>query len=157
MDRKTSEIVGRLTDILQTEGRIEKVGPKGYVHGWIHVGSPNVGDRIYDPVHGPGTVTGTKDKTSVRFDRSGDTHHFEKRPEGEKRSLSGVKFTDEEEKILDRTAPNTAKLNLGQLQAYRDAYKPTSLGGRTRQDDLSYEAIIRELDRRGEKWTPNNR
>lgn len=61
---------------------------------------------------------------------------------------SGIEFTEAEERILAATAPNTAKLNLGQLQGYRDAYKPSNFYGRTREDDLSYEAILRELARR---------
>lgn len=57
-------------------------------------------------------------------------------------------FTEEEERILAATAPNTARLNLGQLQGYRDAYAPSNFHGRTREDDLCYEAIRRELARR---------
>ncbi|WP_186783707.1 hypothetical protein [Streptomyces sp. CBG33] len=58
-------------------------------------------------------------------------------------------FTAEEEALLARTAPNTARLNMGQLQGYRDAYAPSNFYGRTREDELSYEAILRELERRG--------
>lgn len=59
------------------------------------------------------------------------------------------KFTEEEERTLAATAPQTARMNLGQLQGYRDAYKPGTLTtGRTRGDDLRYEAIRRELARR---------
>lgn len=57
-------------------------------------------------------------------------------------------FTEEEERILAATAKNTARLNLGQLQGYRDAYAPSNFHGRTREDDLCYEAIRRELARR---------
>ncbi|QDN64469.1 hypothetical protein [Streptomyces sp. S1D4-14] len=57
-------------------------------------------------------------------------------------------FTEDEERILAATAKNTARLNLGQLQGYRDAYKPSNFAGRTREDDLCYEAIRRELARR---------
>ena len=64
-------------------------------------------------------------------------------------SESGLEFTEAEERLLAVTAKNTARLNLGQLQGYRDAYKPGTLTtGRTRQDDLSYEAILREPARR---------
>jgi hypothetical protein len=58
-------------------------------------------------------------------------------------------FTAEEEAILAATAPQTARMNLGQLQGYRDAYAPSNFHGRTRQDELSYEAICRELAKRG--------
>lgn len=58
-------------------------------------------------------------------------------------------FTEDEERILAATAKNTARMNLGQLHGYRDAYKPGTLTtGRTREDDLCYEAILRELGRR---------
>jgi hypothetical protein len=63
-------------------------------------------------------------------------------------SESGLEFTEDEERVLAATAPNTAKLNLGQLQGYRDAYKPSNFAGRTREDDVRYEAILRELARR---------
>ncbi|WP_326812142.1 hypothetical protein [Streptomyces scopuliridis] len=59
-------------------------------------------------------------------------------------------FTAEEEALLERTAPNTARMNLGQLQGYRDAYAPSNFHGRTREDDLCYEAIRRELAKRDE-------
>lgn len=62
--------------------------------------------------------------------------------------MEEIQFTADEEALLVRTAKNTAKLDLGQLQGYAEAYKPSSLGGRTRQDELSYEAIKRELARR---------
>ena len=67
-------------------------------------------------------------------------------------ALDAPEFTEEEEALLARTAPNTAKLSLGQLQGYEKSYRP---GGafdhcRTRQDDISYEAIRRELVLRGE-------
>lgn len=63
-------------------------------------------------------------------------------------SESGLEFTEAEERILAATAPNTAKMNLGQLQGYRDAYAPSNFYGRTREDELCYEAILRELARR---------
>lgn len=34
-----------------------KVGPKGYIHGWIFVGGPGVGDKVHHPVHGAGVVS----------------------------------------------------------------------------------------------------
>lgn len=63
-------------------------------------------------------------------------------------SETGLEFTEDEERLLAATAKNTAKLNLGQLQGYRDAYRPSNFSGRTREDDLAYEAILRELARR---------
>ena len=66
--------------------------------------------------------------------------------------LDAQGFTAEEEALLTRTAPTTAKLSLGQLQGYRDAYTPSTLGASsyTRNDALSYEAIRRELVKRGQ-------
>ena len=63
-------------------------------------------------------------------------------------SETGLEFTEAEERILAATAKNTARMNLGQLQGYRDAYAPSNFHGRTRQDDLCSEAILRELTRR---------
>lgn len=57
-----------------------KVGPKGYIHGWIFVGAPGVGDEVYHPHHGRGTIT-AHDGTSVTvaFDK-GATHRFAAKP-----------------------------------------------------------------------------
>lgn len=55
-----------------------KVGPKGYIHGWIFVGAPGVGARVFHPQHGMGTVTahhGTH--VDVSFEKSGAKHTFE--------------------------------------------------------------------------------
>lgn len=58
-------------------------------------------------------------------------------------------FTEEEERILAATAPQTAQMSLGQLQGYEAAYRRGTLTtGRTREDDLRHEAIRRELARR---------
>lgn len=68
-------------------------------------------------------------------------------PSGDQRGASG--FTEAEERQLKATAAQTSKMNLGQLQAYEQAYKPGTLStGRTREDDLRYEAVQRELKRR---------
>lgn len=64
---------------------LELVGPKGYIHNWIFVGVPIVGDRVNHPRLGQGTVTGTgsgngPDKYAnhviIRFDRTGYDHKF---------------------------------------------------------------------------------
>jgi SPP1 gp7 family putative phage head morphogenesis protein len=48
---------------------VTKVGPKGYVHGWIFVGAPGVGGRVFHPHHGHGTVAEHRgDSASVHFD-----------------------------------------------------------------------------------------
>lgn len=56
-----------------------KVGPKGYVHGWIYVGPQAAGSRVLHTAHGHGTVTrheGEGGKVHVKFD-SGETRSFE--------------------------------------------------------------------------------
>lgn len=57
-----------------------KVGPKGYIHGWIFVGAPGVGDEVYHPHHGRGTITAHDGKSvTVAFDK-GATHRFTAKP-----------------------------------------------------------------------------
>lgn len=58
-----------------------KVGPKGYIHGWIYVGPPKVGDLVHHPEHGKGRVTRhSKATVGVQFD-SGNYHAFGHAPE----------------------------------------------------------------------------
>ena len=48
---------------------LAKVGPKGYIHGWIFVGALGVGNRVAHPELGHGTVTHHEGgRTHVRFD-----------------------------------------------------------------------------------------
>jgi hypothetical protein len=54
-------------------------------------------------------------------------------------------WTAAEERMLSATAAQTAGMDLGQLQGYRDAFKSSTLSGRTRMDQLKYESVIREL------------
>lgn len=57
--------------------KLNKVGPKGYIHGWIFVGVPGVGDQVYHPHHGYGDVTETSaEHVSVAFD-TGARHTFQ--------------------------------------------------------------------------------
>jgi hypothetical protein len=57
-----------------------RVGPHGYIHGWIFVGVPGAGAKVFHPSHGHGTVTGTAGgRATVKFD-SGAEHSFEHRP-----------------------------------------------------------------------------
>ena len=52
---------------------IVKVGPKGYIHGWIYVGvgapDDNTGMDVIHPNHGLGKVTG------IKYDRDGQATH----------------------------------------------------------------------------------
>jgi len=54
---------------------IELVGPEGFIHGWIFVGVPGVGGKVFHPSLGHGTVTGhSGSHATVRFARG--THTF---------------------------------------------------------------------------------
>lgn len=55
-------------------------------------------------------------------------------------------FTEAEERQLAATASQTARMNMGQLQAYEEAYKPSAT--RTRREALQHEAVRREIARR---------
>lgn len=60
--------------------KVSAVGPKGYIHGWIFVGAPGVGVRVFHPTHGHGTVHRKHGgKVHVSFD-NGVLHSFEYRP-----------------------------------------------------------------------------
>lgn len=59
---------------------VRKVGPHGYIHGWIFVGIPAAGADVFHPHHGHGVVTHSEHgMVGVRFD-SGHHHTFETRP-----------------------------------------------------------------------------
>jgi 8-oxo-dGTP pyrophosphatase MutT (NUDIX family) len=45
------------SDDLDEIVNVIKVGPKGYIHGWIFVGAPGAGDSIFHPAHGHGKVS----------------------------------------------------------------------------------------------------
>jgi hypothetical protein len=66
-----------LTERLGMGEMLTKVGPKGYIHGWIFVGAPGVGAEVYHPQKGRGVVT-AHDGThaTVKF-HTGETHTFE--------------------------------------------------------------------------------
>lgn len=52
-----------------------KVGPKGYIHGWVFVGAPGVGEAVHHPQLGHGKVASHGGgKTHVQFDSG---HKFE--------------------------------------------------------------------------------
>lgn len=85
-----------------------KVGPKGYIHGWIFVGAPGVGARVFHPQHGHGTVTGHDGKhATVKFD-GGKTHSFEAREGeggGKLTERAKVPHVDQEEKKVPQAHP----------------------------------------------------
>jgi hypothetical protein len=56
---------------MQVAARLEKVGPKGYIHGWIFVGHGTgaVGDKVSHPDHGAGKITSIdNDGVHAEFD-----------------------------------------------------------------------------------------
>lgn len=80
---------------------VVKVGPKGYIHGWIFVGAPGVGAEVFHPHHGKGVVTRHDGKhATVRF-QNGETRSFEAREgkgSGKLTERAKVPHVDQEEK-----------------------------------------------------------
>ncbi len=73
-----------MTARLVSEWKIEvqRVGPKGYIHGWIFVGIPVAGDHVYHPHLGHGTITGTDGRSvRVHFAKSGEHRSFPVNPD----------------------------------------------------------------------------
>lgn len=66
---------------LLAEPDVVKVGPKGYIHGWIFVGAPGVGDHVFHPRHGEGTVKRVDEHGHVHVAfGGGKTKRFEHQP-----------------------------------------------------------------------------
>jgi hypothetical protein len=61
----------------QAYAELIKVGPHGYIHGWIKVGPGTVGEQVHHPDHGPGTVVRVTPKRSMIDFVSGAQHSFE--------------------------------------------------------------------------------
>jgi hypothetical protein len=57
-------------------------------------------------------------------------------------------WTPEEEELLAASVPQAQSARVGDLQALHEAYRPTSLAGYTRGDQLRFEAMDREVKRR---------
>lgn len=78
-----------------------KIGPKGYIHGWIFVGASGTGAKVSHPKHGAGVVTAhDDDHATVRFRKSGATHSFEAREDTAKGQL--VARGDHAKTLTDR-------------------------------------------------------
>jgi hypothetical protein len=81
-----------LPKILAAGKAIQKVGPKGYVHGWVYVGPPDSYDAVRHPEFGDGQVTNVHGgKATVTFDFAGD-HTFDYKPS---QNISGLYRTSE--------------------------------------------------------------
>lgn len=99
-----------------------KVGPKGYIHGWIKVGAGGaVGDLVHHPEHGHGKVTRVGSKTvGVQF-HSGAYHAFEHGGVGEGHFVPRVGRAAKpaagapQEDVVGRVAQD---LGMGQGHAY---------------------------------------
>src|SRR5262245_1197720 len=100
---------GFVTDlgfIGRVQAALEKVGPKGYIHGWIKVLPGEVGDIVHHPELGRGTVTRRGKRTvGVQFD-SGKYHAFD---HGAK-DRTGAHFVERAPK--PRAAPAAAATSL---------------------------------------------
>lgn len=56
-----------------------KVGPKGYIHGWIYVGvkgPEGIGHKINHPKHGPGEVIGHGENSVTVMHSNGAVHEY---------------------------------------------------------------------------------
>lgn len=60
---------------------VDKVGLKGYEHGWIFVGAPTVGAAVHHPKHGAGAITATTaTHLSVRHDNGKSRSYGHRKP-----------------------------------------------------------------------------
>ena len=103
---------------------LSRVGPHGYIHGWIFVGVPAVGARVEHPQHGHGTVTGHNGMhATVTFDKTGAVHTFPAHtgvgarlerapadPAGTLRGYYGDKFTSDGSDWADRHAKDLTRI-----------------------------------------------
>jgi hypothetical protein len=65
--------VSRISAIPRPAGIQVKVGPKGYIHGWIYVGVPVYGEHVHHAALGPGVVTHVTDHhVQVQFHSTGE-------------------------------------------------------------------------------------
>lgn len=79
---------------------VEKVGPHGYIHGWIFVGIPGIGDAVSHPAsgHGAGVITGRDEehhRITVHF-ANGHDHTFDYDPEPKGRTPGLVRTEGED-------------------------------------------------------------
>lgn len=120
--------------------QVAKVGPKGYIHGWIFVGVPGVGADVFHPHHGHGTVTHAEHGTvSVRFD-SGHEHSFETREHPE-----GPHGTSHFEPRDPHALPAPARPSHRELAAMSDDELARSI---VSDDDQHVANVLSELERR---------
>jgi hypothetical protein len=133
---------------------LTKVGPKGYIHGWIFVGAPGVGAEVYHPQKGRGVVT-AHDGThaTVKF-HSGETHSFEaaRKPGAEHHFEPRGGKVEAPKHRADDLAAGRAKpkdLSDDELKASDKEFerRATALG-RSGQVSKTHQAVKDELKRR---------
>lgn len=66
---------------------ISRVGPHGFIHGWIFVGAPVTGEHVYHPRHGHGTVASHDERhVTVAFNKGHSrSFHVERDPQQARR------------------------------------------------------------------------
>lgn len=79
------------------DAKLNKVGPKGYVHGWIFVGPQAVGGRVFNSEHGHGRVASHGDShVDVHFDNGHKESYRARFKEGKTPRLYGPAKSDAE-------------------------------------------------------------
>lgn len=130
---------------------IVKVGPKGYIHGWVFVGSSGTGARVRHPQHGSGTVTAHDGRRArVRFSRPDSEHTFEAREGTTKGKF--VSREDHAKTLADRVTrdPKTARdLSDSELKDTDDEFIRRAIAlGRNGQFSKAHRAIRTEATQR---------
>lgn len=141
---------------------VEKVGPKGYIHGWIFVGVPGEGDAVRHPDFGTGKVSRVRElgnghaSVSVRWDSGDFTSHDAIHHEG------GSTFVprEEHERVPEPPAPpeTDAKPHVTTRtpeDIEKDAYD-TGMASGADHHELDRQAVEHRLEARKAQEAGNN-
>jgi 2'-5' RNA ligase superfamily len=125
---------------------VVKVGPKGYIHGWIFVGAPGVGDEVQHPRHGTGTVSGVDEHGHVHVTFAG----------GKKRQFQAVAGTGGGKSALLRRSDVgddefTRHLSEGAKANRRRDYKAAAMHYHQAAAAATHPEIARELTDRADQ------
>jgi SPP1 gp7 family putative phage head morphogenesis protein len=152
---------------------LHKVGPKGYIHGWIYVGSPTgvMGRHVTHPVHGTGKIVDTHSPVDERGVVSGEqtvtvqykdgtreTYGFRERgttaeylsPGLQERPTSPPQLKPPVSMSTGFTMLESEQLTVGQRQALTHYVQPDSnavINGTLRGHVVDYQPDQPELDR----------
>jgi SPP1 gp7 family putative phage head morphogenesis protein len=152
---------------------LHKVGPKGYIHGWIYVGSPTgvMGRHVTHPVHGTGKIVDTHSPVDERGAVSGEqtvtvqykdgtreTYGFRERgttaeylsPGLQERPTSPPQLKPPVSMSTGFTMLESEQLTVGQRQALTHYVQPDSnavINGTLRGHVVDYQPDQPELDR----------